>query len=202
MNYPVDVTVAYEDGQRSRGLAVTGILFPVKALLALPHLFVLAFVQFGAAIAAWIGYWGIAFNGSLSPGIARFVHNSLGWSVRITAWIASLRDEYPAFALEQPEYSARVIITEPTLQRSRGLAVAGIIWFLKALLLIPHFVVLYFLQIAAGIAGYIAFWAIAFTGEYPEGIYRFVVGTLRWYVRTSAWLLSLTDEYPPFALNE
>jgi hypothetical protein len=126
----------------------------------------------------------------------------LAWSVRITAWFASLRDEYPAFSLEQPEYAARVVVTEPTLERSRGLAVAGIIWFLKGLLLIPHYIVLYFLQIAAGIAGYIAFWAIAITGEYPDGIFRFVLGTLRWYVRTSAWLLSLTDEYPPFVLNE
>ena len=202
MNYPVDVTVEYGDGQRSRGLAVAGIFLPIKMLLALPHFFVLAFVQFGAFVAAWIGYWGIAFNGSLSPGIARFVHNTLGWSVRITAWFASLRDEYPPFALEQPEYNARVVITEPTLERSRGLAVAGIIWFLKGLLLIPHIFVLYFVQIAAGIAGYIAFWVIAFTGEYPDGIFRFVLGTLRWSTRTNAWLLSLTDEYPPFSVSE
>ena len=181
---------------------MAGILIPVKVLLALPHFFVLAFVQVGAAVAAWIGYWGIAFNGSLSPGIARFVHNALGWNVRITAWFVSLRDEYPAFALEQPDYDARVVITEPTLERSRGLAVAGIIWFFKAFLLIPHFIVLYFVQIAAGVAAYIAFWAIAITGEYPEGIFRFVLGAIRWYTRTTAWLLSLTDEYPPFALNE
>ena len=181
---------------------MAGIFVPVKMLLALPHFFVLAFVQLAAFFAAYFGFWAIAFTGNLPSGIARFVHNTLGWSVRITAWFGSLRDEYPAFALEQPEYEARVVIAEPTLERSRGLAVAGIIWFLKALLLIPHFIVLYFLQIAAGIAGYIAFWAIAITGEYPDGIYRFVVGTLRWYTRTSAWLLSLTDEYPPFALNE
>ena len=63
-------------------------------------------------------------------------------------------------------------------------------------------IVLYFVGIAAGIAGYIAYWAIAFTGIYPEGIFNFVVGALRWSMRTSAWLFSLTDEYPPFALNE
>ena len=68
--------------------------------------------------------------------------------------------------------------------------------------MIPHIIVLYFVGIAAGIAAYIAYWAIAFTGIYPEGIFNFVVGALRWSTRTSAWLLSLTDEYPPFALNE
>jgi hypothetical protein len=202
MNYPIDVSIEYGSGERSRGLAVAGIFFPIKLLLAIPHLIALWFVSVGAVIGTWFGYWGIALNGSLSPGIARFVHNSLGWNARITAWIGSLNDEYPAFALEQPEYPARVIITEPTLERGRGLAVAGILWFLKALLLIPHFIVLYFIGIAAGIAAYIAYWAIAFTGVYPEGIFNFVVGAVRWSTRINGWLFSLTDEYPPFALNE
>lgn len=202
MAYPVDVSVEYGDGERSRGLAVAGIFFPIKLLLAIPLAIVIAFVQMGAFIAGYIGFWIIAFTGNLSPGIARFLHNALGWNIRLSAWIASLRDEYPAFALEQPEYQASVIITEPTLERSRGLAVTGIIWFLKGILLIPHVIVLYFVGIAAGIAGWIAFWAIAFTGIYPEGIFTFVVGTLRWSTRTSAWLFSLTDEYPPFALND
>jgi hypothetical protein len=201
MAYPVDVSVEYGDGARSRGLAVAGILFPIKVLLAIPHMIVVALVQFGAAIAAWIGYWIIAFTGTLNPEIARFVHNSLGWNIRIGAWIASLRDEYPAFALEEPEYAARVTITEPTLERNQGLAVVGIL-SLKTILVIPHAIVLVFVGIAAAIAGWIAYWAIAFTGVYPEGIFRFVEGALRWGTRISAWLFSLTDEYPPFALNE
>lgn len=201
MAYPVDVSVEYGDGKRSRGLAVAGIILPVKLLLAIPHLIVLYVVQVVAFIAGWVGFWIIAFTGSLPPGIARFVHNALGWNVRLTAWLASLRDEYPAFAMEQPDYPAQITITEPTLERSRGLAVTGILWFLKGLLLIPHVIVLWFVGLAAGIAAWIAFWAIAFTGDYPDGIFNFVVGALRWSTRTSAWLLSLTDEYPPFALN-
>jgi hypothetical protein len=202
MAYPVDVSIPYGDGARSRGLAVLGILFPVKALLAIPHFFILYFIQIAAVFGAWFGYFAIAFTGSLPPGIARFIHNSLGWNLRITAWLASWRDEYPGFAMELPEYEARVIITEPTLERSRGLAVTGILFFLKAILLIPHLFVLYFIQIAAAIAGWVAFWIIAFTGTYPDGIYNFTIGTMRWYVRVYAWLLSITDEYPPFSLGE
>lgn len=201
MTYPVDVTVDYEDGMRSRGLAVAGIFFPIKMLLALPHLVVLWFVQVGAFFVTLYGYFAIAFTGSLPPSAARYLHNALGWNVRMYAWIASLRDEYPAIAMEQPEYQARVVVTEPTLERSRGLAVAGILFLVKAILLIPHFFVLYFVQIVAGIAGWLAFWAIAFTGKYPQGMFDFVVGTIRWYMRTTAWLLSLTDEYPPFGLK-
>ena len=202
MPYPVDVTVEYGDGERSRGLAVAGILLPIKLLMTLPHMIVLGIVYIGAFFAAWFGYWAIAFTGNLPPGIARFVHNTIGWSTRISAWIASMRDEYPAFALEQPDYPATVVITEPTLERSRGLAVTGILWGIKGLLLLPHIIVIQVLGIVAGIAGWIAFWAIAFTGVYPDGIFNFVLGTLRWSVRMNAWQFSLTDEYPPFALND
>jgi hypothetical protein len=201
MAYPVDVRVEYGDGVRSRGLAVAGIFFPIKMLMALPHMFVLAFVYIGAFFATWFGYWAIVFTGNLPPGIARFVHNTLGWSTRIGAWIASMRDEYPAFAMEQPEYQASVVITEPNLERSRGLAVTGLLFLLKGLLLLPHIIILEILGIVAGIAGWIAFWAIAFTGVYPEGIFNFVLGTYRWSMRTNAWLYSLTDQYPPFSLE-
>jgi hypothetical protein len=201
MSYPIDVSVDYDDGQRSKGLAVLGILFPLKALLAIPHFVILYFIGIGVFFATWFGYVGIALNGSLSPGIARFLHNYLGWSLRITAWMASWRDEYPAFAMEQPDYKAKVVITEPDLVRKKGLAVAGILFFVKAILLIPHFIVLYFVGIAAGIAAWIAFWIVAFTGVYPDGIYNFTVGAMRWTTRTNAWLYSLTDEYPPFQLQ-
>ena len=202
MAYPVNVAVDYGDGQRSRGLAVLGILFPLKALLAIPHYFVLWFVGVGAFFATYVGYWGIALSGNLSAGIARYLHNYLGWSTRITAWLAGWRDEYPAFAMEEPTYEARVVITEPDLKRNPALGWSGVVFFLKAFLLFPHFFVLYFVGIAAGIAGWIAFWIVAFTGEYPKGIFDFTVGAIRWSTRSQAWLLSLTDEYPPFTLQE
>lgn len=201
MTYPVDISIDYDDGSRSRGLAAAGIFLPIKFLFAIPHFVILYFVQIGAFFAAWFGYFAIAFTGNLPPGFARYLHNTLGWVTRLYAWIASLRDDYPAFAMEQPEYQARVVITEPTLQRSRGLAVAGIFFFVKALLLIPHLIVLYFVFIVAGIAGWFAYWAILFTGKYPEGIFDFVVGSIRWSMRTSAWIFSLTDEYPPFGFQ-
>ena len=39
-----------------------------------------------------------------------------------------------------------------------------------------------------------------FTGRFPEGMFGFVVGALRWSIRTSAWVFTLTDRYPPFRL--
>ena len=39
-----------------------------------------------------------------------------------------------------------------------------------------------------------------FTGEYPEGIRRFLVSAYRYALRVEAYVGFLTDRYPPFSL--
>jgi hypothetical protein len=70
--------------------------------------------------------------------------------------------------------------------------------FLRILLLIPAFVVLYFVQIAAGVVTLIAWFAILFTGRFPQGMHEFVGRALRWQTRVTACAMLLTDKYPPF----
>ena len=47
----------------------------------------------------------------------------------------------------------------------------------------------------------IAWFAILFTGRFPRGLHGLVVGWLRWQARVVAYVISLTDEYPPFSLE-
>jgi hypothetical protein len=98
------------------------------------------------------------------------------------------------------DYPVQLTIPYPP-RSSRGLAVLGIIYLLKALALLPVFFCLYFVGIAAFVVFWIAQWAILFTGRYPEGMHRFVSGYLRWSTRAWAWLFGLTDRYPPFRLS-
>ena len=48
----------------------------------------------------------------------------------------------------------------------------------------------------------IAFFAVLITGRYPEGSLNYVVGVFRWGCRVGAYVLLLTDEYPPFSLDD
>jgi len=71
----------------------------------------------------------------------------------------------------------------------------------KWLLAIPHYIVLFFLDIAAFLAVIVTWFAILFTGRYPRGIFSFVEGVFRWNNRVVAYAFTLvTDRYPPFRL--
>jgi ribosomal protein L40E len=74
-----------------------------------------------------------------------------------------------------------------------------LIW--KTIMSIPHFFVLAVLSLVVGILTFVAWFAILFTGRYPQGLYNFSAGWLRWYARVGAYWMSLTDEFPPYSLD-
>ena len=72
--------------------------------------------------------------------------------------------------------------------------------FVKWLLVFPHYLalgVLYFIGVFAWI---IAWFGILFTGQFPRGIFNYLVGVMRWGYRVGAYLALVRDEYPPFSL--
>jgi len=64
---------------------------------------------------------------------------------------------------------------------------------------IPHGIVLWLYGLAVSVVTFVAFWVILFTGQYPRGLFDFVVGYYRWTMRVTAYLGLLRDEYPPFS---
>ncbi len=83
---------------------------------------------------------------------------------------------------------------------SRAWAALTIVW-IKFVALIPHFFVLAFLGIAQLVVAFVAQIVVAIKGEYPQGMFTFVAGVLRWNTRAFAFFFSITDRYPPFALE-
>ena len=66
---------------------------------------------------------------------------------------------------------------------------------------IPHGFVLLFVGLWGAILGFIAFWAILFTGRYPQSFFEFRVGLIRWQTRLNARVYNLADGYPAFGIN-
>jgi uncharacterized protein DUF4389 len=114
---------------------------------------------------------------------------------RVVIYLALLDDRYPATDHEQ---AVHLDYNYPDAARDLNRWLPLVKWFL----VIPHFIVLIFLWIAAIVVIIIAWFAILFTGRYPRAMFDFVEGVLRWGQRVIAYaFLLVTDTYPPFRLS-
>ncbi|SDK23049.1 protein of unknown function [Actinopolyspora mzabensis] len=127
-------------------------------------------------------YWWFEWNREL-----------LRFTNRVIVYVALLDDRYPSTDEHQAVHLDFDAPEERTLNRWLPLV--------KWLLAVPHYVVLFFLDIAAVVAVVAAWFAIVFTGRHPRVLFDFLVGVGRWHNRviSYAWIL-VTDRYPPFRL--
>ena len=124
-----------------------------------------------------------------------FARELTRFGARIGAYVVLLTDQYPSTVEEQ---SVHLEIDYPDAERDLNRWLPLVKW----LLAIPHYIVLFFLWLAALVCIVIAWFAILFTGRYPRGLFEFVDGVLRWGNRVVAYAFILvTDEYPPFRLS-
>lgn len=211
-SYPADVRV--EPAARGRNRLTTFFRIP----LSIPHLLLvggpmaatlswetgqrdgLSFAWGGAGLlgavavlCAWIAWFAILITTRHPQGLWDLAAYYLRWRVRAVAYIALLRDEYPPFG--EHAYPVGLELARPDAPRDR-LTVA-----FRVILAIPHIIAVWVLGLAWGLTTLIAWVAILITGDYPEPLYTFGLGVLRWNTRVEAYLLLLRDEYPPFALD-
>ena len=146
-----------------------------------------------AAVCALIAWFAILATGRYPEGLRSLAVFYLRWRVRAVAYTALLRDEYPPFG--DGAYPAELTLELPETPRDR-LTVG-----FRLILAIPHLLAVWVLGVAWGLATIVAWFAILFTGRYPEGLYSFGIGVLRWNTRVEAYLLLLHDAYPPFSLE-
>jgi len=117
------------------------------------------------------------------------------FGARVGAYFTLLTDQYPSVVDEQ---AVHLEIDYPDVKSDLNRWMPLIKW----LLAIPHYIVLGFLMIGVIFAVVIAWFAILFTGKYPEGLFNYVVGVFRWGLRVQAYaFLLVTDQYPPFSLK-
>jgi Domain of unknown function (DUF4389) len=173
----------------------------VQWLLAIPHLAIVYVLGSVSELLAIISWFAVLFTGRLPAGLANFQAMYLRYSLRTATYAGFLRDEYPPFGFvttaADPGDDPRVgVDLVPQLEGRNRLTTA-----FRLILAIPQLIVLALLFIALVVVGLIAFFAVLFTGRWPQGLRDFALGVGRWWLRVQAYLLLLTDAYPPFALS-
>lgn len=171
----------------------------VHWILVIPHFVVLYILQLVLEVLVIVSWFAILFTASIPRGIFDFMATILRYQWRVYSYMAFMREPYPPFDFSSSNVDpgtdpARLSIEYPE-RLSRGLI------FVKWLLAIPHFIALFFVGIGAFFVGIAGFFAVLFTGRWPEGMRTFVIGTMRWSVRVTAYIYLMTDVYPPFSLQ-
>ena len=171
----------------------------VHWLLAIPHLFVANILQSVGNLLAVISFFSILFTKRIPDGIYKFQAMQLRYNWRALSYLMFLREGYPEFRFDMqcddPGDDDAVLTVAEQGELNRWLPLV------KWLLVIPHVIVLAFLIIGQLFAVIIAAFAVLFTGSWPEGLRRYVIGVDRWGFRVSGYFRLLYDEYPPFSLS-
>jgi hypothetical protein len=203
-DYPVHFSVDYPERPLNRLTTF------FRIFTAIPILIVLATIGGGSASfnggsAAWAaGGSGILFIPPLLMILFRRKYprwwfdwnlELLRFSNRIYIYLALMDDRYPSTDEGQ---SVRLDFPYPDAERDLSRWLPLVKWFLA----IPHYIVLAVLWILAFFCVVIAWFAILFTGRYPQGLFGIVESVIRWGNRVSAYaFLLVTDRYPPFSFS-
>jgi hypothetical protein len=176
-----------------------------RLILAIPHLILVGGPGIGlgsdrgnvfgavAGVCAIVNWFAILFTGKAIGGLQELQLTYLRWRANAIAYVALLRDEYPPFL--EGEYPVRAAFPARLEDRNK------VSVFFRPFLLIPHAIVLFFLLIAWAVTALIGWFAVLFTGRYPQSFWTFGEGVLRWGLRVEAYGLLLHDKYPPFRLG-
>ena len=167
-----------------------------RILMLIPHIIILYALGAAQGVITFIAWFAIVFTGSYPAGLFGFSVGVSRWQTRMAGYATLLTGLYPPFALDGAvPYPVRVTIADAFTGRNR------LTTFFRVFMIIPHVIVLYLVQLVAGIMLFVGWFAALFTGTLPAGIHNFLSGTLRWQTRFGAYANLLTDEYPPFSLS-
>jgi hypothetical protein len=173
----------------------------VHWLLAIPHFVVLWVFGFVSEVVGFVSWIVILFTGELPEGLANLQVLYIRYSTRVFTYVLFMREEYPPFTFDTTaadpgdDPRVRVDIVPALTNRNR------LTCFFRIILAIPQFIVVAVLGLAASVCCVIAFFAVLFTGTWPEGLRDFVIKVMRWSQRVQTYSLLLTDQYPPFTLD-
>ncbi len=164
----------------------------LRIFLAIPVLIFWAVVSSAVnavTVASWLA---IIVRGRIPRWLFNFQVALYRWQYRALGYVLLLTEVYPPF---EGDYPIDFDVRYP----ERLIRWKVLVW--KFITAIPHLIIVAVLGITVVFVTIVAWFYALIAGRYPQGLFDYVVGVMRWSARVNAYVLSLTDEYPPFNLS-
>lgn len=165
-----------------------------RIFLLIPHAIVGIFLAMAVsftAIAAWVV---VSISGKYPAGLYSFNANLVRWGGRVSAFGYLQVDAFPPFGFDDdPNYPVRVQFAGPLAKYSRLKA------FFRLIIAIPVIIVLYALQLVYQLCAFASWFVAVITGKLPRGLHDGLDLGLAYQTKIYAYLLLLTETYPPFS---
>jgi len=186
MSYPVTFEVDYVE-RRSR---LTAFFRLVMAIPLAIWLYIYALVGSIVVAIAWLA---IVVTGRYPQSLYDFVASFTRFTARFTAYVALLCDPYPPFGGSPDDaYPVRMHFAGPLEHYSR------LKTLVRVILAIPIVILRYVMNVLLEIGAVAAWVVIVITGTMPRGLFDLMVLANSYMARSDAYLLLLTETYPPF----
>ena len=185
MSYPATFEADYIDG-RNRLTAF------FRLLLAIPLAIWAYLYAIVATIAVVIAWFAIVITGSYPESLYKFVADYLRFVTRVIGYAALLSDPYPSFGgSDDPAYPIR-------MEFDRLDAYSRLKTLFRIIIAIPLVIIRYIMGLLLEIGAVFAWFVILVTGKMPRGLFDLMVLANSYTARSDAYLLLLTETYPPF----
>jgi Domain of unknown function (DUF4389) len=186
--------VAYEVDHAEKRSRLTTFF---RLILVIPWAIVGIFWGLAALVCIVIAWFAIVVTGRYPQGLYDLAAKALRFFTRVNGFALLMTDAWPSFGGDaEPTYPVRAVIAPPLEQYSRWKTL------LRIILLIPIFIVLYFVQLVSRAISLLAWLVIVITGRLPRGIFDVMRFTLAYETRALAYHWLMTETYPPFSPDE
>ena len=171
----------------------------VNWVLYVPHAMILGALE-TVSFVVFVVYWiRFVFTGNLHPEMYKLMSMYERYNSRAGGFLLGYSEQYPPFDfhLSEADNDAYPPIRLNLPEVPRTVPRSSALNLFKA---IPHYIVIMVYFIGAAVVAVIAWFAVLFTGAWPQGMRRFLVRLANYYYRVWTYVTMVENDYPKFGL--
>ena len=189
--YPIAFEADHEAEKRNRLTTF------FRLLVVVPWAVAGIFWVLAAAVLAVAAWFALLATGRYPQALYDFNVKAVRFVARLYALYYLLTDRPPSFGGDPDDgYPVRIAAAPPKPRYDR--VKVG----LRLVIGIPVVLLGYVQEVIGSACAFVAWFAIVFTGRLPEGLFRPIRSAVAYQTRAAAYMLLLTEEYPPFEYDE